>query len=159
MSTMWHRLAGLVLYGTTALWADVCQGLPPPPSEGSGFSDSIQLLSFRLAVKPDGPAYRITFRSISPGPHTAPAQHAHAGDIEVSRCEDGRRLQSLAVMSFQGANFASTFHAEDVNFDGYLDFAVLVDFGGAWGSESWWVYDPAAGRFVQNELTHELSGL
>ena len=30
---------------------------------------------------------------------------------------------------------------------------------GAWGSEQWWVYDPLAGKFVENELTRELRAL
>jgi len=47
----------------------------------------------------------------------------------------------------------------DVNFDGYLDFAVVADHGAKWGRYIWWVYDPNAGRFVQDNLTHQLGRL
>jgi len=153
---MWHRLPGLVLCGTTALWADVCQGLPPAPSESA--ADGHRSGAFRLLVKPGEPAFRITIRPI-PIESQAQGIFVHAGDIEVVRCQDGTRLQLIALMAWQFLYFASSFNAQDVNFDGYLDFAVLAEFGGTWGSEWWWVYDPTAGRFVQNELTRDLRGL
>jgi hypothetical protein len=42
---------------------------------------------------------------------------------------------------------------------GYLDFSVLSEFAGKWGSETFWVYDPASGRFAQNALTRELGSV
>ncbi len=59
-------------------------------------------------------------------------------------------------MAWQPLNFGATFHADDINFDGYLDFSVLTDYAASWGSKSYWVYDPGSGLFVQNELTQEL---
>jgi hypothetical protein len=82
-----------------------------------------------------------------------------AGDIEVARCSDGRRLQLLTIMASQPINFPATFATADINFDGYLDFSVLAEFGGTFGAQAWWIYDPASGRFVQNELTRELRKL
>jgi hypothetical protein len=72
----------------------------------------------------------------------------HAGDIEVAHCQDGKPLQVLRVTADQPINFGATFHAEDINFDGYLDFSVLTEFAAKWGSRSYWVYDPASGLFV-----------
>src|ERR1700722_10744998 len=86
--------------------------------------------SFRLLVKPGGPAFRITVRSLLRRYSDKPI---HAGDIEITRCSDGRRLQLLPIMAGQPINFASTFRASDINFDGYLDFSVLGEFGGTWG--------------------------
>ena len=65
----------------------------------------------------------------------------------------------LPIMASQPINFASTFKAYDINFDGYLDFAVLAEFGAKWGRELWWIYDPDTGRFVQNQLARELGDL
>ncbi len=143
------RLSALLLLMTGALPGDVCQGLAPAPSDHS------KPAIFRLPVKPGGPSFRITIRTTPLMPQ--PVNHfVHSGDIEVARCADGGFVQSLALTAWQPADQARSFHADDVNFDGYLDFAVLAESGGAWGSEWWWVYDPAAGRLVQNELTREL---
>lgn len=140
MQVMWRRLAGVFLCAAGVVWADVCEGLPSAPTSGAS--------SFRLANK-NGPSFRIAIRSTGPS----------AGEIEVSRCQDGKQLQVLPITSQQPSDFARSFHAEDINFDGYLDFAVLIAFGGAWGSEQWWVYDPSTGRFVQNELTRAIAEL
>jgi hypothetical protein len=80
----------------------------------------------------------------------------HAGDIEVADCQDGNPLQLISIMAWQPINFAATFNAHDINFDGYLDISVLTEFAAKWGSRSYWVYDPVSGLFVQNELTREL---
>jgi hypothetical protein len=154
---MWFRLSALVSFGALVLAADVCGGLPAsPPARSNDLDDVAGPMSFRLSVKPGGPAFRITVRSLLRGYSKDPV---HAGDIEVARCSDGRRLQLLTIMARQPINFARTFSASDINFDGYLDFSVLGEFGGTWGSQLWWVYEPASGRFVQNELTRELGQL
>ena len=77
--------------------------------------------------------------------------------MEVAACEDGKQLQVLPVMAWQPIDFGATFAAHDINFDGYLDFSVLTEFAGKWGSKSYWVYDPPSGRFIENALTHALS--
>jgi hypothetical protein len=154
---MWLRLSALAFLGALLLPADVCRGLPSSPPARSNYLDhAAGPMSFRLLVKPGGPAFRITVRSLLRRYSDNPV---HAGDIEVARCSDGRRLQLLPIMAGQPINFASTFRASDINFDGYLDFSVLGEFGGTWGSQLWWVYEPASGRFVQNELTRELGQL
>lgn len=154
---MWLRLSALAFLGALSLPADVCRGLPSRPPARSNYLDHVTgPMSFRLPVKPGGPAFRITVRSLQ---RRYTDNLVHAGDIEVARCSDGRRLQLLPIMAGQPIDFASTFRASDINFDGYLDFSVLGEFGGTWGSQLWWVYEPASGRFVQNELTRELGQL
>jgi hypothetical protein len=156
---MWQRLSVLALCGMSALWADVCDGLPagPPKASGSPFYEDLGQpppLSFRLSVKPGGPAFRIMVRPLS-FDYKGDGVAAHAGDIEVARCQDGERLQLLPIMAWQPLKFGSTFHADDINFDGYLDFSVLTEYAASWGSKSYWVYDPGSGLFVENELTQE----
>ena len=154
---MWRSLSALAWCATLPLCGDVCGGLPTKPTETSSYADAPHPMSFRLSVQPGGPTFRITVR---PGPsHKMTNDPVPAGDIEVARCSDGRRLQSLTIMASQPINFPATFATSDVNFDGYFDFAVLAEFGGTFGAQSWWIYDPARGKFVQNELTRELRKL
>jgi hypothetical protein len=153
---MRRRLSALAWCVTLALRGDVCGGLPTGPPDVSSYADAPRPLSFRLSVQPGGPAFRITVR---PRVFKMTNDPVPAGDIEVARCSDGRRLQLLTIMACQPINFPATFTTSDVNFDGYLDFSVLAEFGGTFGAQTWWVYDPASGRFVQNELTRELRKL
>ncbi len=158
---MWRRLFMLALCAMPALWADVCDGLPASPPKQSGFfSESNEPLSFKLSVKSGGPAFRITVRplwQIQGGISRDPIDETRAGEIEVARCQDGKPLQVLPIAADQPISFGSTFHADDLNFDGYLDFSVLTEFSGTGGDvRSYWVYDPRSGIFVQNEFTHEL---
>ena len=154
---MWFRLSALAFLGALLLQADVCRGLPSSTGARSDYLDHVAgPMSFRLLVKSNGPAFRITVRSLLRRNSDRPV---HAGDIEVARCSDGRRLQLLPIIARQPINFGKTYRASDINFDGCLDFSVLGEFGGAWGSQLWWVYEPASGRFVENELTRELGQL
>ena len=122
----------LALCGMPALRADVCDGLPASPPKQSGLSESNKPLSFKLSVKSGGPAFRITVRptwqpNAGRGIGESAAQRSgyapregivddtHAGDIEVARCQDGKRLQLLPLMAWQPLNFGTTFHADDIN--------------------------------------------
>jgi hypothetical protein len=154
------RLSLLALFGMSTLWADVCGGLPADAPKGLEYwpdvADNPPPLSFRVSVKPDGPAFRITVRTVSFDWRNNKGRLVHAGDIEVARCQDGNHLQSLPITASQPLNFARSFHVEDLNFDGYLDFSVLAEFAGRFRSRSYWVYDPGSGLFVENELTRKL---
>lgn len=136
----------------------MCDGLPAGPPSGrlaAPLFGSNKPLSFKLSVKPGGTAFRITVRPI--WQDDVIIDEARAGEIEVARCKDGKHLQALPIAADQPISFGSTFHAEDLNFDGYLDFSVLTEFSGANGDvRSYWVYDPGTGIFIQNEFTHEL---
>jgi hypothetical protein len=153
---MRQRLFMLALCAMPALWADVCDGLPASPPKQS--TESNQPLSFKLSVKSGGPAFRITVRplwQIKAGREII--DEARAGEIEVARCKDGKQLQVLPIAADQPISFSYSFQAEDLNFDGYLDFSVETEFSGNGGEvRSYWVYDPRSGIFIQNEFTHEL---
>ena len=129
---MWRRLFMLALCGMPALWADVCDGLPAGPPKDSKLFGSNEPLSFKLSVKSGGTAFRITVRPL----WQIKADHeiideTRAGEIEVARCQDGKQLQVLPIAADQPISFGSTFHADDINFDGYLDFSVVTEFSGS----------------------------
>jgi hypothetical protein len=156
---MWWRLLILALCGMPTLWADVCDGLPAGSPEGADFLGSNKPQSFKLSVTSGGAAYRVTVRPLWQLTRDGRpvVDDPHKGDIEVARCQDGVRLQVLPITADQEIAFGSTFHAEDLNFDGYLDFSVLTEYSGTGGDiRSYWVYDSRSGIFVQNEFTQEL---
>ncbi len=144
------------LFGIPALWADVCEGLPTGPPKQSRELPH-EALSFALRVKSDGPAFRITVRPMwqRQGERVILVDN-HSGEVEVARCEDGKRLQLLPIVTDYLID-AYSFHTDDINFDGYLDFSVVREFAASSGyRRSYWVYDPGSKLFVESEMTREL---
>ena len=161
---MMLRLLALCVWGASAIWADVCSSLPAAPSKPSiggghwGYSNgrTPPPLSFRLSVTRDGPEFRITVSNLPLTGWQFKNEIVHAGDIEVASCRDGKQLQSLPIMAWQAIHFGTSLVAQDINFDGYLDFDVLTEFAGKFVSRSYRLYDPRSGLFVENELTRLL---
>jgi hypothetical protein len=157
----------LLMCGTLANAANVCHGVANAPHMLNHFpDDEIEKhpsvadhpisRSFRLSLKADGPEFLVTIRSV-PLPDQ-PTHPVRTGEIIIARCEDGTGRQTLPVMGWQaiGVGNLRTF---DINFDGYLDLSILMEVGSTYGSQLWWIYDPASGKFVQNHLTRELSNI
>lgn len=147
----------LALCAMPMLWADVCDGLPSGPPK-SPRELPHEPLSFALTVKSGGPAFRITVRPMwqRKGERVIMVDN-HSGDIEVARCQDGKMLQVLPLVSDYPLE-AYSFHADDINFDGYLDFSVVREFAASSGDRrSYWIYDPGSQLFVENEVTRELA--
>ena len=110
--------------------------------------------SFRLPVKATGPSFLITVRSFDVNVQNN--ESILTGEIEVARCQDGKRVQTLPIPAGRAFGFGDNFRTFDINFDGYLDFSVIVEVSSTYASQSWWIYDPALGKFVQNGLTRGL---
>jgi hypothetical protein len=105
-----------------------------------------------LQLEPDASASMSTWK----GGTNAASQRV--GWIRLFSCETGALIQSLEVQSLRSPEwFLRFFEVRDANFDGYLDIAVLVDGGALWGSQTWWVFSPASGKFISNEFTEALS--
>lgn len=82
----------------------------------------------------------------------------YVGRIEIANPRSF--IQTIKVYTrAQATSFISFFRAEDINFDGYLDIAVVDDFGAKWGSLNYWVFDRRSGRFVMNALTRQIKNL
>jgi len=141
-----------------------CAGLP-----SFGPEDSLNTADFRLEkkdlrvrVNAKGPPLHLR---LEPDAAWKPAADAvqRVGWIRVFSCETGALIQSLEVEIWSGPEplggperFLRFFEARDVNFDGYLDIAVLREFGAKWGRQTWWVYSPVSGKFVSDEFTKAL---
>jgi len=79
------------------------------------------------------------------------------GRIEISTEKSPTPIQTIEVSAHAGvSNFRSSFTVIDINLDGYLDIAVLDEFGAKWGRQNYWLFDKRSGRYVTNSLTKEL---
>ena len=148
---MLQRLFMLALCAMPALWADVCDGLPAGPPKGGDLFGSNKPQSFKLSVTSGGAAFRIAVRPLwqIKAADQEIIDKTRAGEIEVARCKDRKQLQVLPIAADQPLSFGSTFQAEDLNFDGYLDFSVVAEYSGTGGDiRSYWVYDPRSEIFV-----------
>jgi hypothetical protein len=84
----------------------------------------------------------------------------HVGRIVISSQKPSSKAQVIEVKTFAGSDmFVRFFKAEDINFDGYLDIAVVNDYGAKWGRYKYWLFDKKSGRFVTNRLTRKLGRL
>jgi hypothetical protein len=82
------------------------------------------------------------------------------GHIEISKEPSPSPRQVIDVHSWTDPSWlVNSFMAEDVNFDGYLDFLVADDFGARWESHKVWLFEKQSGRFITNNLTKELGKL
>lgn len=106
--------------------------------------------------------------SFQPSP-TIPERHLHIPtwntntsgvNLTISKAKN-QTLQTLAlrVTETRPEVTLCDVRVEDVNFDGYLDIAVVTDFGAKWAGFKYWLYDPKTGRYVSNHLTRQLSKL
>jgi hypothetical protein len=111
-----------------------------------------------VQVSPRLPAYRFV---LTPDPATddPPPEPRHIGRIDIFKRNSKVVWQSIAVEGSHPDWLTKSFHPVDINFDGYLDFAVVYEIAGKWSSESYWLFDPGSGRFVTNALTAELRKL
>ena len=126
-------------------------------------------VSFLIEINPELPPYR--FRLI-PDPSALAncddprwsdrcrEDHPRVGWIEISTNGDPAILQTIEVGSYAWASmFTRRFQAKDINFDGYLDIAVLDGYGAKWSSYNYWLFDKRSGHFITNSLTRELRKL
>jgi hypothetical protein len=162
---MYCRLAIVLFCCSFAHAANVCKAVADAPHLEEFFPKSVTGLglwnpvlpashSFRLPVKAGGPYFLITVRGFNI--EVKNNAIVRTGEIEVTRCQDGRRVQILPILARSSFAFGDNFRTFDINFDGYLDFSVIVEVGSKYASQSWWIYDPASGKFVQNRLTRGL---
>ena len=111
-----------------------------------------------VQVSPKLPAYRFV---LTPdfADNNSPGGPQHIGRIDIFKGNSKQVLQSIDVEGAHGSWFTESFHPVDINFDGYLDFAVVYEVGGKYSRESYWLFEPGSGRYITNALTAELREL
>src|SRR5262249_25651393 len=115
--------------------------------------------TFFITISGKLPPYR--FHLIPNPTADAPGKgRQNIGGIEISRGRARSILQTIEVQSYAVASWLTqSFMAQDINFDGYLDIAVLDDHGAKWGSHNYWLFDKRTGHFIMNSLARELRRL
>ncbi|HKX30732.1 MAG TPA: hypothetical protein VJ302_23785 [Blastocatellia bacterium] len=122
--------------------------------------DGTEAVTFLIEISPKLPPYKIR---VIPDltSYDAPEGYEgpnHAGRIVIQNSSS--KPQVIEVEAFTLVNrLVHFFKAEDINFDGYLDLAVLVEYGAKWGRYQYWLFDKKSGRFVSNSLTRRLGRL
>ena len=116
-------------------------------------------LALKIQINKRLPPYTI---HIIPDPAASDSEGSdirlhHVGWIEISAGESNSILQKIDIHTRAWvSNLTGYFTAEDVNFDGFIDIAVVNDYGAKWVSVSYWLYDKRTGRFITSPLTKEL---
>ena len=156
-------IASSAAVGQTAKAAG-CNGLPLFGSKDSLNTPNLQVANQDLRVRVN-PEVELHLR-LEPDTGWKPAASDRSstsaglrrvGWIRVLACDTGALLQSVEVESSGDPEmFLRFFEVKDVNFDGCLDMGVLREFGAKWGSQTWWVWEPASRSFVSNGFTKAL---
>jgi len=115
-----------------------------------------------LKVNKDLPPYKVQLipdLAVMDGAGANNPPH-RVGQIEIWSGNPVDPVQTIEVVTRAGiANFRGYFTAVDINMDGYLDIAVVDDFGAKWVRQKYWLYDKDSGRFITNSLTKDLHRL
>lgn len=127
------------------------------PNRNVEVSRRLEPSSFAVRVAPSLPPLTIRLVPDTSALHTEWRLH-HVGRVEICKQGSSVPFQTIEVQSYaDGTMFSQFFEFRDVNFDGYTDIGTLYDFGAKWGSYQYYIFDSGSQRFVQNQLTEELS--
>ncbi|MHB0875046.1 MAG: SIMPL domain-containing protein [Anaerolineae bacterium] len=111
-------------------------------------SYTIELASNSEPTEVDGEMFLIGWVYVTPDGETDPSQTLDVVfHTAFDRWTEGDQLVG-------GVDYIIT---DDINFDGYTDFAVVEPGGATWQVSHWYVYDADAEEFVTNEMTDQLS--
>jgi hypothetical protein len=123
--------------------------------------DTRQEITYQIRVHEGLPVYRVRLIPDQAAAEDDPSMEPHhVGRVEISAAGTPGVLQTIEVEARRGGRtFVDQFNVQDVNLDGYADLAFFRDGGGKWVSFTWWLFDPAAGRFVRNDLSRDLDKL
>jgi hypothetical protein len=152
------RRAGIVIglvgvAGWTATFAAGAAG----PQAGPAEPPDQQVAPFVKTVQahPGMPPFAVR---ITPGPPSAKEGTTPypIGRVEISRQGEPKPFQTLTVTGNSPHDLTFS-RFEDANFDGYADLLLGHDHGAKWEGYEIHFYDPASGRFVENDLSREMS--
>jgi hypothetical protein len=109
-----------------------------------------------LRVSSNLPPYRFVLKPDTSSDEGNPSSDAIIGQVEIFRGNSQVLWQRLMVPGIHSSWLTNSFHSVDVDIDGFPDIAVLYEVAAKWGSHSFWLFEPASGRFVTNALTAAL---
>jgi hypothetical protein len=118
--------------------------------------------TFLLKVSDKLPPYQFRIVPLPPKKDRAEDEWAEhpVGRIEISAGDPLRVVQTIQVDTRADAgDLRHFFQVMDINFDGYLDVAVVDDWGAKWVRQKFWLFDQKTGRFITNSLTDDLHRL
>jgi hypothetical protein len=124
-------------------------------------------VTYLVRIHPGLPVYRLRLLPDRPGTDDEPPvgqignpQLHHVARVEISLADSAAVLQTIDVESVTGAQMLTErFQLVDIDLDGYADLALFREGGGTWGSYTYWLFDPASGRFVRNALSRDLDAI
>ena len=115
--------------------------------------------TFWLQISKDLPPYKIRLVPIGSKEESLGADNPEhrVARIEISTGSPLRIVQTIDVDTRTAAiGFRDFFRVTDINFDGYLDIAVVDEFGAKWVRQKFWLFDKDSRRFITNSLTADL---
>lgn len=126
----------------------------PADRQQRNFATNAFVRSFR--VSSNLPPFRLVLKPDTSSDHGKPSTDAIIGQVEIFRGNSQELWQRLMMPGIHSSWLTNSFHSVDVNMDGYRDLAVLYEVAAKWGCHSFWLFEPASGRFVTNALTADL---
>src|SRR5262245_629264 len=124
------------------------------------FDSSLEAKTFLIQINRTLPPYQIRLIPDLSSYNSSKEylRPVHVGQIVIQK--PASKAQTIEVEAIAGGKmFLGYFKAEDINFDGYLDLAILNEFGAKWVKYKYWLFDKKTGRFVANRLTGKLGRL
>ncbi len=126
----------------------------PADRQQRNFATNDFVRSFR--VSSNLPPFRFVLKPDTRSDEGHPAKDVIIGQMEIFRGNSQVLWQRLMMPGVHSNWLTNSFHSVDVNMDGYRDLAVLYEVAAKWGCHSYWLFEPASGRFVTNALTADL---
>ncbi len=100
-----------------------------------------------------------TFHIVSIQPDGTPAGSPFIEVFQEGKTSEPLQKLQLNPNSFMADSLPKTFHAADINFDGFTDIGVIVDGGATWAAYQYWMFDPMTGKFITTRETDELRNI
>jgi hypothetical protein len=157
-ATALAMLAGMMWVVVASAVAQPVLSSGPTESRADGRQRNFATNDFVRSVRVSSnlPPFRLVLKPDTRSDEGHPGTDAIIGQIEIFRDHSPELWQRLLVPGIHSRWLTNSFHSVDINMDGYRDIAVLYEVAAKWGCHSYWLFEPASGRFATNALTADL---